>query len=329
VGPAIRAHEAWFTDARPPYDWSFAFEPASLLLIGAAAAAAVLWRVAAGRLRSPELPILRPLGRLSPFVPRLLGIHAGVSLLAQAAVGTYLAPSLDLPSSPLGSAIAIGEGVLGVWLVTGYRIRTAAWLLVAAGPLGMPGYGVVPILERVDLLGVALFLALLPPMDTPGGAVDTGPERVRLPLFALRVAVGGSLIILAFTEKLARPELALALLDRYPAFNVLATFGAPIGDLTFIRIAGAVELLFGLLLISGALPQVAVIVAGIPFNATLFFLGTPELIGHLPIYGTMLALLVYGSDDGLARETSWLPRVGSMAWTASGRSRRLQSGASG
>jgi hypothetical protein len=67
------------------------------------------------------------------------------------------------------------------------------------------------------------------------------------------------------------------------------------GD-AFIRMAGAIELLFGLLLISGRLPQVAVIVAGIPFNATLFFLGRTELIGHLPVYGVMLALLVYGSS---------------------------------
>jgi hypothetical protein len=269
--------------------------------------------MASARLPAPELPFLKPIGRLAPYVPRLLGIHAGVSLLAQAARGTYLAPSLDLPESPFGSVLAIAEGLLAVWLVTGYRIRPAAWVLVAAGPLGMLSYGVVPILERVDLLGVALFLALLPPEDTPGGAVDAGPDRVRMPLFTLRVAAGGALIILAFTEKLARPELALALLDRFPAFNVLDAVGIPVDDLTFVRIAGAVELLFGLLIISGALPQIAVIVAGIPFNATLFFLGTEELIGHLPIYGAMLALLVYGSHQRLAPETSWLPLLGSAA----------------
>jgi hypothetical protein len=307
VGPVVLPHEAWFTKARPPYDWSFTFQPLTLVLIGAAVALAVGWRVAASRFPAPEIGLLRPLGRLAPYIPRLLGVHAGVSLLAQAARGTYLAPSLDLPSSPLGSALAIAEGLLGVWLVTGFRIRAAAVLLVAAGPLGMPSYGVVPILERVDLLGVALFLVLLPPEDTPGGAVDAGPERVRVPLFALRLAVGGALIILAFTEKLARPDLALVLLDRYPAFNVLQAFGIPVGDLAFVRIAGAVELLFGLLIISGALPQIAVIVAGIPFNATLFFLGTEELIGHLPVYGAMLALLVYGSDPSLARSTAWLP----------------------
>jgi uncharacterized membrane protein YphA (DoxX/SURF4 family) len=306
----VLPHEAWFTDARPPYDWSFTFELATLSLIGAAVAVAVVWRLVAGRLPAPEIGLLRPLGRLAPYIPRLLGVHAGVSLLAQAARGTYLAPSLDLPSSALGSAVAIAEGVLGVWLVSGFRIRAAAVLLVAAGPLGMPSYGVVPILERVDLLGVALFLAVLPPEDSPGGATSAGPERVHLPLLTLRLAVGGSLIILAFTEKLARPDLALALLDRYPAFNVLQALGIPVDDLSFVRIAGAVELLFGLLIISGALPQIAVIVAGIPFNATLFFLGTPELIGHLPVYGAMLALLVYGSDPRLARSTAWFPSLG-------------------
>ena len=295
------AHEAWFTEARPGFDWSFAFEGASLALIAAAVVVAVLWRLARRFLPTPELPFLRPLGRLSPYVPRLLAIHAGVSLLAQAARGTYLAPSLELADSPVGSALAIVEGVLGVWLITGYRIRPAAALLVAAGPLGMPFYGAVPILERMDLLGIALFLALLPPADTPGGAVAATVDRVRASLLALRLMVGGALIVLAFTEKLARPDLALEFLDRFPAFNILQSVGLEVSDVTFIRVAGAVELLFGLLIISGALPQLAVIAAGIPFNATLFFLGTEELIGHLPIYGAMLALLVYGSSDRFAR----------------------------
>jgi uncharacterized membrane protein YphA (DoxX/SURF4 family) len=308
VAPVVLPHEAWFTPARPPYDWSFALEPPSILLIGGAVVVAVAWRLVGARLPSPELPFLAPLGRLSPWVPRLLAIHAGVSLLAQAARGTYLAPALDLPESPVGSALTIVEGILGVWLITGYRIRPAAALLVAAGPLGMPFYGVVPILERVDLLGIALFLAFLPPEDTPGGAVSTRLERLAAPLFALRLLVGGSLVILAFTEKLARPELALAFLEDFPAFNILEAIGLHVDDLTFVRIAGAVELLLGLLIISGALPQVSVVAAGIPFNATLFFLGTEELIGHLPIYGAMLALLVYGSSRELAPATRWLPR---------------------
>jgi hypothetical protein len=295
------AHEAWFTEHRPGYSWQFLTEPATLAVIALAVAVAVLWRWTARRLPTPELPFLAPLGLLGPWIPRLLGIHAGVSLLSQAATGTYLAPALELPAGGFGTMLAIVEAVTGIWLIAGFRIRPAAWLLAAAGPLGMLGYGVIPILERVDLLGIALFLVVLPPDDArPGGAVEADPGRLATALLGLRFLVGSALVVLAFTEKLARPELAMAFLDRYPAFNILQALGLGVSDSAFIRIAGGVELLFGLLIISGALPQVTVIAAGIPFNATLFFLGPSELIGHLPVYGAMLVLIVYGSDPTTA-----------------------------
>jgi hypothetical protein len=78
------------------------------------------------------------------------------------------------------------------------------------------------------------------------------------------------------------------------------------GDLEFVRLAGAIEVLFGLLLISGALPQAVVLIAGIPFNATLWFFGTDALLGHLPVYGAMLVLLVYGSHPQLRPAVSAL-----------------------
>jgi hypothetical protein len=303
----ILAHETWFTEARPGFDWAFAGSPLTLALVGAAVAVLAAWWVADRFLPRPELRILAPLGRLSPWVPRLLGIHAGVSLLAQASRATYLAPALELPDGLAGTLLAVVEGLVGVWLITGFRIRWAAALLVAAGPLGMIAYGPLPILERMDLLGIALFLAILPPEETPGGAVRARPQTLAVALAALRLLVGGALVVLAFTEKLARPELALAFLDTYPAFNILSVAGLEVSDVLFVRIAGAVELLFGLLLISGRLPQLTVLLAGVPFNATLFFLGAEELIGHLPLYGAMLALLVYGSSREEAPLTRWLP----------------------
>jgi hypothetical protein len=308
------AHALWFTEVRPPYDVGFATAPWSLAVAFLAVLAAAGWRWGARFLPRPELAVLRPIGRLGPWIPRLLGIHAGVSLLALAARLEFLVPTLDLPVTWWGLGLGILEGIVGVWLIAGWRVRPAAWLLVAAGPLGMLGYGVVPILERADLLAIGLFLALLPPDDArPGGRIAVDPERVRGALFALRLLTGGTLILLAYTEKLARPELSLAFLDRYPAFNLLqllgGTIGLEVGDLAFIRFAAGVEILFGLLLISGALPQLTVLAAGIPFKATLFFLGATELIGHLPIYGAMLALLVYGSRDDTAPVCSWLPRL--------------------
>ena len=305
---AVFAHESWFTSARHPYDWAFALGARTMLLVVGAVVAAAVWRVAARFLPRPELGFLVPLGRLSPWVPRLLAIHAGGSLLAQAARGWFLAPALELPDDALGATVRIAEGLVGVWLISGFRIRGAAIAVALAGLIGMFAYGVVPILERLDLLGIAVFLAILPPGGDRWGEASTSAAAVAPAIVSLRVLAGASLVVLAFTEKLARPEMALAFLDRFPAFNLLRTLGLPVSDLAFVRLAGAVELLFGLLLISGALPQLVVIAAGIPFNATLFFLGSEELIGHLPIYGAMLALLVYGSDRKLAEVVPQPPR---------------------
>lgn len=312
----VLAHQTWFTDARPGYTTELLTDPVTIALLVGVVTVTWAWRVVGARTPTPELGVLSPLARLSPWVPRLLSVHAGVSLIAQAYGGSYLAPSLRLEGG-VGTALAILEGIVGVWLTTGIRVRPAAWLLVAAGPLGMLSYGVIPILERVDLLGIGLFLALLPPGDDRLGARPVAPALLATPLFAMRLLVGGSLVVLAFTEKLARPDLALAFLDQFPAFNLLQLVGLDVPDLLFIQIAGAIELLFGLLLISGAMPQVAVIAAGIPFNATLFYFGASELVGHLPVYGAMAALLVYGSSSLHAPVVSWLPTTGRARGTPS------------
>ena len=78
---------------------------------------------------------------------------------------------------------------------------------------------------------------------------------------------------------------------------------------TFIVVAGSIELLFGLLVLSGAMPQAAVLVAAVPFNATLVLFGQTELIGHLPVYGVFLTLLVYGSNAHTAAAVRWLPSL--------------------
>ena len=90
----------------------------------------------------------------------------------------------------------------------------------------------------------------------------------------LRVAAGlAALILVALYEKLLNPQLALDFLADHQNLQVANQIGLGISDLDFVRAAGVIEVLFGLLLISGALPQVIVLAAGIPFNATLWFFG--------------------------------------------------------
>ncbi|MGH3665923.1 MAG: hypothetical protein ACRDU8_07535 [Egibacteraceae bacterium] len=309
VATPVLGHAKWFVGDPSVYstDWAFALSPLSLGMVAAAVIGAVVWRLVSRLLPVPELAVLRPLGRLAPWIPRLLGVHLGVSLLSLAVTDSYLAPSLPLGPVSGGVVIALAEGVVGVWLITGVRLRGAALAVVALGPLGLALAGPVAVLEAADLLGIALFLALLPPGRDRWGARLATATELAWPVLVLRLCVGGALVVVAFSEKLANPQLTEAFLDRYPAFDLFRLLGLDLGPEAFIVVAAAVEVLFGLLLISGAAPQAAVIVAGIPFNATLFFLDRTELIGHLPIYGAMLALLVYGSQPGLAEAVPWFP----------------------
>jgi len=309
-----QAHERWFVDNSDGGDWGFFFSPLPLALTAIVAVAAVAWRLVALRLPTPELKALRPLGRLAPWVPRLVAIHLGVTLLALAATGYLLAPSLPLDDlgAVAGPAVGLFEAALGIWFITGVKLRPAAAGLAILGPIALLAAGPVAVLETAVLLGVAGVVAIMPPTSDRYGAVEPDPRRVAWAILALRVGAAASLITLAFSEKFTNPVLAERTLHDYPQLNVLATVGLPVSDLTFISIAGAVDLLFGLLVLSGALPQVAVLVAAVPFNATLLIFGQTELVGHLPVYAVFLALIVYGSNARTAAAVRWLPSLGEL-----------------
>jgi uncharacterized membrane protein YphA (DoxX/SURF4 family) len=169
-------------------------------------------------------------------------------------------------------------------------------------------YGFWPVLHRIDVLGLAICVLI---WGAGPWSADHEQGRTATPslatdaraIWVLRVSVGLALIIVAFAEKLANPQLARDFLAQYPHFNVFQELGMNVSTDTFIAIAGAIEVLFGLLIISGALPQLGVVIVGVPFNATLWFFGAPELAGHLPVYGAMLVLLVYGSHPQLREAT--------------------------
>ncbi len=312
--PTVFAHETWFTDGAFPLDWSFALQGLTLVLLLGAVGLTVAVRVIGTRWAGADVPFL---ARLVPWMPFAVRLHLAVSLLGLLSMGVYLSPAMDLEPSVGGIALGATMAAVVVGMATGWHARAAAALLVAAGPLGMIEFGVSPVLQRLDMLGLAVFILFAGPgrwsADAERGAADE-PSLADLgrAVWALRVGAGLALIVVAFAEKLANPDMALAFLSAHPDFNVAQLIGLPIGDLEFIRIAGAIEVLFGLLLISGALPQACVLLAGVPFNATLWFFGTDELLGHLPIYAAMLVLLVLGSHPATRPAVSRLWPFGSV-----------------
>ena len=312
------AHERWFEFGGYPSDWGFAGETLTLVLLGAAVLVTLLVRVLARIWPGADVPFL---ARLVPFMPFAIRLHLTVSLVGLLSLGFYLSPAMDLQADIAGILLGAVMAVVAIAMATGWHARAGAALLVAAGPLGMVEFGFLPVLSRIDLLGLAIYVLVAGPgrwsadCETGTAAEPALADHARA-VWALKVAAGVALIVVAFDEKLARPDLALAFLADHPELNVAQQAGLGWTDLEFIRVAGAIEVLFGLLVISGALPQAIVLIAGIPFNATLWFFGANELMGHLPIYGTMLVLLVYGSDPRLRPAVASL-RIPSRPWTAS------------
>ena len=292
------AHESWFVEDDVATDWSFAGEPLTLGLLAGAVAITAAVRVAARRRSGVDIPFL---GAMAMYMPFAVRVHLAVALIGLLSLGSYLSPAMDLDADVAGILLGAVMVVVAISMAAGWHVREGALLLVLAGPLGMAEFGVSPVVQRVDMLGPALFLLAAGAgrwsADYERGEVaDPSPQALARAVWALRVATGVALIVVAFAEKLAQPDLALKFLAEYPHFDLADQLGLGWSQLDFVRVAGAVEVLFGLLLISGAAPQFIVLAAGIPFNATLFFFGNVELVGHLPVYGTMLVLLVLGSS---------------------------------
>ncbi len=314
--PLPLAHETWFLDNAGDYDWSFLGEGTTLALLSAAVLVTLIVRLI-NRYRDGF--DVGWLAAMAPYIPFAIRLHLAVSLIGLLSLGFFLSPAMDLDTNAAGVSLGVVMALVAIAMATGYRARQAAWLLIAAGPLGMLEFGVDPVLQRIDLLGLAAFIVVAGPgrwsADFERGAVADrfradatldphNLEAMARAIFALRVAAGSALIFVALYEKLINPQLALDFLAEHPNLQVAHQLDLPLSDLEFVRLAGSIEVLFGLLLISGALPQAIVLIAGVPFNATLWFFGINELVGHLPIYGAMLAIIVFGSHPQL-RSTAY------------------------
>lgn len=293
------AHETWFVVDDVASDWGFVGQTATLSMLAAAVVITVAVRLIGTRVwNGVDIPAI---ASIAPYLPFVMRMHLGVSLVGLLSLGFYLSPTMDLTWNVASIVLGAVMLTVAVLMFAGFHTKIAAWLLIAAGPIGIVEYSFLDVIQRFDLFGVAVFLLITgsgrwSADDEAGRAKEFTTEIVAKSAWALRMVIGLTLIIVAFNEKLAQPDLALKFLEEYPHFNVFAELGLGTSDLEFTRIAGAIEILFGLLIISGALPQIGVLIIGIPFNLTLFFFGDVELIGHLPIYATMVVLLVLGSS---------------------------------
>lgn len=307
------AHEMWFLHDHTEYDWSFLTQTATLALLALALIATIALRVVNHFWDGVDVPWV---ANLAPYTAFVIRIHLAMSLLGLLSLGVFLSPAMDLQWNVIGVILGAVMLLGTIAMASGYLAREAAWLIIASGPLAMIEFGFAPVLQRIDLLGLAGFIivagagrwsadvergASTDPFDENAKLDPAGVRNLGIAIFLFRVAAGVALIVVAGYEKLFNPQLALEFLEKYPNLQVAQLIGLPMSDIQFIRAAGVVEVLFGLLLISGALPQVIILIAGVPFTATLFVFGINELVGHLPVYAAMFAIFVFGCHPQLRR----------------------------
>jgi uncharacterized membrane protein YphA (DoxX/SURF4 family) len=299
-------HVKWFTDpSRHPTDYSLllTFPVIAAFAIAGLAIAAAAWV----QRNVAEPRIFRALERFAWLGPLALGVHVGLALIAAAALGMLFVPSLRVERDAFGFALLIAEGVCGVLLLVGFATRPAAVALALLGVVAMEPFNFESILEQVHILGIAMFLFI-----TGRGAVSIDrvfrqqkalpvPEAPAIALTLLRVCMGIGIAFGALTEKLLDPGLAGALLAERPYLNVAAGLGVSNGQFAFL--AGLVELVIGLVIVSGQLTRPVIAAGAVLFTATLPIFGWLELLGHLPYYGIMLTLFIAPSaDPGRVRE---------------------------
>ena len=303
-------HERWFTEeTRFPVQFDQWGTPESAIPIMVAAGittiAAFVWRA---RGRHPVVPGPLALGmpwenyvQLLTWVPLVIGIHMGVTLLVSGVSGQLFIPNLVLPVNLLAGVLGAAEIAIALSFIYGALTRAAAAALGVLWLAGVIVFGPLRLIEHTEILGIAFFL-----FATGRGplAFDMALEKLHKPLprlipYAvpvLRIALGIGLTVVAFTEKIWNIPMGLAFLSEHH-FNFFPAIGLPgIDDTKFLLIAGTVELTVGLMLITGTFVRLVILITLIPFNLTLPFLGWRELVGHLPTYGILALLLLWGDE---------------------------------
>jgi len=300
----VSAHEKWFYETES-YNvrWDLFFRPLPLIFVSAVLLVTLIAWFFYKRLGHDFVPGPENFGTtderraaLYGLIPAILGVHVAIPLLVSGVQGQLFTPNNQLPGVWM-YVFGLAQTGIALAIFYGGLTRIAAVALAALWFAGIFIVGLEPMLESSLYLGFAAFFFLagrgpisIDRLLLPG--LEPSAKLMSKAVPALQTGLGMSLIFVAFTEKFANIPLATDFLERYP-LNFTGALGFPISNETFILYAGAVELLIGLWILLGIFPREIILIAWVPVNLTLTVFNWTELIGHLPIYGTLAVLLIW------------------------------------
>ncbi len=298
------AHVRWFAKAGRFADARFLLDATmALIVVGAVAYGLFAWYV------HRSVRFERVAARLAGVAEagagldwRLVGLLTGGMLIGNAFLGIYLAPNIELETAALVRVGAAAQTLVGLLLLLQITYSVSGLLVLVVSVLSL---GVVSPWVMIDyvfeFVALAVAFVLVGPSLSQldrrawqwSGLDPTIGRHLAVPV--IRVGVGLTLIVLALHNKLLNPGLTLAFLDEYH-FNFMPMLGfTGFTNLHFTFAAGIGELTLGLLVLFGVATRFVVATLAAFFVLTLILLGPIELLGHLPLVGIAILLILRGA----------------------------------
>ncbi|MFN4181394.1 MAG: hypothetical protein ACK4FA_01720 [Candidatus Paceibacteria bacterium] len=228
----------------------------------------------------------------SGFINRVAQVMLGLFLVTVSFVWKIIIiPEIDVETVPM-MILSIAQALVGAMFIFNFRPRLASILLL--GFCLSVGFiaGWVAFLENVVLLSLGVYFLIR--HSKPSDAMYKLKDYA-LPI--ARVGTGMSLIVLAFTEKLAYPELSLVFLAEHQ-WNFFAPIFPWFTNSLFVLSAGFVEIGFGILFIMGYLTRVTTIMIAAFFacsvTAMLIQTGKWE-VEDLVVYAAAVLFIFFGA----------------------------------
>ncbi len=317
--PAAQAHEKWFTPVLTKQyvvpDYFYTVNP-----ITVTAAIVVVTVVAAGFALDRKFERSAIYARfekkimpLRDYAAGALAIATAITLLFAAWRNVLFASNFPLPPTVWGAVLRGAEAAVGASLLIGlFTAEAAAGVLVLYAIL-FAMYRFPDQLEIMNFVGIGAFLLVFArgkySLDWFLGKpiLSTAAQRKMAYLF-LRVTLGLMLLVLSTWNKYLQPGYHLALMDKFPNFNPYVILHQWLGwtSLTrefYIFLLFVVELIIAIFETFGFFTRVAAILLVPVFLGSTLFLPYTELIGHLPVVGTLFVLFVFG--DTYHKHPEW------------------------
>lgn len=301
------AHVKWFVDPHMPppldyvpYSWT---EPAVLVWVAIA-----LCLIAASIFlddKFPEPPI--PTHRFRHDAIVILRVFTGMSLFLTAYDGNLIAPHLHAYGA-LGMILLFLEGIIGLLFIADRFMYHASALLFLLLLGVLIQYDFISVLEYCNLVGIALFF-MFNHMPTTELSNKYKPYSVDM----LRIFTGLALATLGVTEKITGGALGQAFVAEH-GWNFMQLAGFDFfDDRLFVLSAGVMEVIFGIILILGTTTRINTLVVSsfmLMSNTVFLVIGDNpsalmELVGHMPIIGSALILILLGYGQRLKITNLW------------------------